>query len=388
MTFETATRLSQLPPYLFKEIDRLKAEVEAKGVDVINLGVGDPDQPTPDYIVKALQDSAPNPAYHQYPSYVGMKSFRTSAANWCKRRFNLDIDPNTEVITMIGSKEGIAHFPLAYINAGDIALIPTPAYPVYHSATLFAGGISHYMPLTADNKYLPDYAAIPDDIADKARIMLINYPNNPTGAIADAAFFDKTVAFAKKHNIVVAHDAAYSEMSYDGYRPMSFLEVDGARDVGIEFHSLSKSFNMTGWRLAFAIGNADIIDAFGQVKANIDSGAFNPIQEAGIAALDDDQRFIPSMQKLYQERRDVLVAGLREKGLEVDTPKATFYIWCKTPKNMSSADFTALLLQEAGIVTTPGSGFGDPGEGYVRFALTVSKERLAEAVARIKKINI
>lgn len=388
MTFTPASRLSQLPPYLFKEIDRLKAEVEAKGVDVINLGVGDPDQPTPDFVVKALKESAGNPAHHQYPSYVGMQSFRVAAADWCKRRFNLDLDPSSEIITMIGSKEGIAHFPLAYLNEGDVALIPTPGYPVYHSATLFAGGTSHFMPLVEENNYLPDYDAIPADVLAKAKIMFLNYPNNPTGAIADKAFFEKTVAFAKKHNIIVAHDAAYSEMSYDGYRPISFLEVDGARDIGIEFHSLSKSFNMTGWRIAFAIGNADIINAFGQVKSNIDSGAFNPIQEAGIEAMNRDQEFIPSMQKLYQERRDVLVAGLKEKGLEVEPPKATFYIWCKTPKGMTSSEFTSLLLQEAGIVTTPGSGFGDPGEGYVRFALTVSKERLAEAVDRIKKISI
>ncbi len=388
MTFTPAARLSQLPPYLFKEIDRLKSEVQAKGVDVINLGVGDPDQPTPDFIVKALQKSSTNPAHHQYPSYIGMQSFRTAAANWCKRRFNLDLDPNSEIITMIGSKEGIAHFPLAYINEGDYALVPTPAYPVYHSATLFAGGKSHLMPLMEENNYLPDYDAIPEEVLEKTKIMFLNYPNNPTGACADAAFFDKTVAFAKKHNIVVAHDAAYSEMSYDNYRPISFLEVDGARDVGIEFHSLSKSFNMTGWRIAFAIGNPNIIDAFGQVKSNIDSGTFNPIQEAGIAAMDRDQEFVPSMQKLYQERRDVLVAGLKEKGLNIKAPKATFYIWCGVPKGMNSADFTALLLQEAGIVTTPGSGFGDPGEGYVRFALTVDKDRLAEAVERIKKINI
>jgi len=388
MTFKPASRLGQLPPYLFKEIDRLKAEVEAKDVDVINLGVGDPDMPTPNFIIESLQKSATTPSNHQYPSYVGMKSFRVSASNWCKRRFNLDIDPDNEIITMIGSKEGIAHFPLAYINEGDVALIPTPAYPVYYSSVLFAGGTSHFMPLTEDNNFLPNYDDIPEDIAQKAKIMFLNYPNNPTGAIADKSFFEKTVEFAKKHNIIVAHDAAYSEMSYDNYKPLSFLEIDGARDIGIEFHSLSKSFNMTGWRIAFAIGNKEIIDTFGQVKSNIDSGAFNPIQEAGITALDNDQQFIPGMQKLYQERRDVLVAGLKEKGLDVKTPKATFYIWCKTPKGMKSADFTALLLQEAGIVTTPGSGFGDVGEGYIRFALTVPKERLQEAVDRIKKIKI
>lgn len=388
MPFTKAARLQALPPYLFKEIDRLKAEVAAKGVDVINLGVGDPDQPTPDFIVKALQKAAENPEHHQYPAYSGMGAFRKSAAAWCKRRFGLDLDPNKEIVTLIGSKEGIAHFPLAFINPGDITLVPTPAYPVYHSATLFAGGTSHFMPLLAENNFLPDLNAIPVDVAQKAKIMFINYPNNPTGATADAAFFEKVVAFAKKYNIIVAHDAAYSEMGYDGYRPMSFLEVPGARDIGVEFHSLSKTFNMTGWRLGFAIGNAEILDGLGQVKANIDSGAFNAVQEAGIAALESDQSSIAAMQKLYEERRDVLVTGLREMGLKVEPPKATFYVWCSAPKGMSSAEFTALLLEKAGVVTTPGSGFGEPGEGYVRFALTVSKERMAVAVERMKKLGI
>ncbi len=387
MPYPKAARLAALPPYLFKEIDRLKAEVAAKGVDVINLGVGDPDQPTPAFIVKALQKAAENPEHHQYPSYSGMGAFRKSAAAWCKRRFGLELDPATEVVTLIGSKEGIAHFPLAFLNAGDVALIPTPAYPVYHSGTLFAGGVSHFMPLVAANNYLPDLNAIPDDVAQKAKIMFLNYPNNPTGATADAAFFEKVVAFAKHHNIIVAHDAAYSEMGYDGYRPISFLEIAGARDVGVEFHSLSKTFNMTGWRLGFAIGNAEILDGLGQVKANIDSGAFNAVQEAGIAALESDQSSIATMQAIYTERRDVLVAGLQALGLTVEPPRATFYVWCAAPKGMTSAQFTALLLQEAGIVTTPGSGFGEPGEGYVRFALTVSKERMAQAVERMGKLT-
>ncbi|MGE4351342.1 MAG: LL-diaminopimelate aminotransferase [Bdellovibrionales bacterium] len=388
MPFKKADRLLALPPYLFKEIDRLKAEVKAKGVDVINLGVGDPDLPTPDFIIKRLQEAATNPEHHQYPAYSGMGLFRKSAAAWCKKRFGLDLDPATEIVTLIGSKEGIAHFPLAFVNPGDITLVPTPAYPVYHSGTLFAGGTSHFMPLLAANNFLPDLNAIPEDVARKAKIMFLNYPNNPTGATADASFFEKVVAFAKKYNIIVAHDAAYSEMGYDGYRPISFLEIDGARDIGVEFHSLSKTFNMTGWRLGFAIGNADILDGLGQVKANTDSGAFNAVQEAGIAALDSDQSFVVEMQNLYAERRDVLVAGLQSMGLEVSSPRATFYVWCATPKGMSSSDFTALLLQKAGVVTTPGSGFGEPGEGYVRFALTVSKERLQEAVNRMKKLGI
>lgn len=386
MSFSKASRLTQLPPYLFKEIDRLKAEVAAKGVDVINLGVGDPDLPTPSFVIDALDRAARKPENHQYPSYSGMDGFRASAAQWCKKRFGLDLDPKKEVMTLIGSKEGIAHFPLAFIEPGDVALIPTPAYPVYHSGTLFAGGVSHFMSLVKANGFLPDLNAIPEDVARKAKIMFLNYPNNPTGACADRGFFEKAVAFAKKFDIIVAHDAAYSEMGYDGYRPMSFLEVPGARDIGVEFHSLSKSFNMTGWRLGFAVGNAEILDAFGQVKANIDSGAFNAVQEAGAAALDSDQSFIAEMQKIYAERRDILVEGLQKMGLAVESPRATFYVWCGVPKGMKSADFTALLLKECGIVTTPGNGFGAPGEGYVRFALTVGKARLQEALARMKKL--
>ncbi len=388
MTFERAQRLQALPPYLFKEIDRLKAEVAAKGVDVINLGVGDPDQPSPAFVIEALAKAAQNPAHHQYPSYSGMGAFRVSAANWCKKRFGLELDPAKEVLSLIGSKEGIAHFPLAFLNPGDVALIPTPAYPVYHSGTLFAGGVSHFMPLLKENGFLPDLDAIPADVADKAKIMFLNYPNNPTGACADRAFFEKVVHFAKKHNIIVAHDAAYSEMGYDGYRPMSFLEIEGARDIGVEFHSLSKSFNMTGWRIGFAIGNADILDALGQVKSNVDSGAFNAVQEAGIAALDSDQSFVAHMQGVYQQRRDVLVAGLRKLGLDVDVPKASFYVWCGVPKGMTSAAFTSLLLEKAGIVTTPGNGFGGPGEGYVRFALTVDVARLNEALDRMGQLSL
>ncbi len=388
MAFEKAERLKRLPPYLFKEIDRLKAEVAAKGVDVINLGVGDPDLPTPKHIIAKLQETATDPVNHQYPSYSGMDDFRKSAAGWCKRRFGIDLDAKTEIVTLIGSKEGIAHFPLAFINQGDIALVPTPAYPVYHVATLFAGGESYFMPLVRENAFLPDLEAIPSDVAKRAKVIFINYPNNPTGATADRAFYEKVIAFAREYDVIVCHDAAYSEMGFDGYRPMSFLEVPGAREVGIEMHSLSKTYNMTGWRIGFAAGNAEILDGLGQVKSNVDSGAFNAVQWAGIAALEGDQGCIAEMQGIYQERRDVLIAGLRKMGLSPEPPKATFYVWCPVPKGFTSSQFTSLLLKEAGIVTTPGSGFGDPGEGYVRMALTVTKERIAEAVERMQKLSI
>ena len=387
MEFAKAERLKQLPPYLFKEIDRLKAELLAKGVDVINLGVGDPDLPTPGHIIARLKEAAEDPSTHQYPSYSGMNDFRRSVSRWYGRRFGVVLDPETEVLTLIGSKEGLAHFPLAYINPGDLALVPTPAYPVYHVATMFAGGESHFMDLVEENHFLPDLHAIPPNVAHRAKVMFINYPNNPTGATAERPFYQRIVEFAREYRIIVCHDAAYTEMGFDGYRPMSFLEIPGAKEVGIEFHSLSKTYNMTGWRLGFAVGNAEILDGLGQIKSNIDSGAFNAIQQAGITALESDQDCVVDMQRIYQERRDRLIAGLNGVGLHPLPLKATFYVWCPTPAGYTSAQFTSLLLREAGIVTTPGSGFGKPGEGYVRMALTVSKERIEEAVERIRKLD-
>lgn len=387
MALEKAERLKRLPPYLFREIDRMKADLIAKGVDVINLGVGDPDLPTPRHIIQKLQETAEDPVNHQYPSYSGMNDFKVSTAKWYQRRFGVELNPANEVLTLIGSKEGIAHLPLALINPGDLALVPTPAYPVYNVAMLFAGGESHFMPLIRENDFLPDLDTIPSDVARRAKLIFINYPNNPTGATAERYFFEKMVDFAKEHDLVVCHDAAYTEMSFDGYKPMSFLEVPGAKDVGIEFHSLSKTYNMTGWRIGCAVGNSEVLDGLGQIKSNIDSGAFNAVQWAGIAALEGDQDCVEQMCKTYQERRDVLIAGLRKVGLEPEMPKATFYVWCPTPKGYSSTDFSSLLLKEAGIVATPGSGFGEPGEGYIRMALTVTKERIQEAVDRIQKLS-
>ena len=387
MMIDRAERLKRLPPYLFQEIDRLKAELMAKGVDVINLGVGDPDLPTPGHIVEELGRAAKDPANHQYPSYSGMNDFKGSVARWYGRRFGVELDAGSEVLTLIGSKEGIAHFPLAFINPGDLALVPSPAYPVYSITTMFAGGESYFMPLLRENGFLPDLTAIPPDVARRAKLIFINYPNNPTGATAERDFFRRIIDFAREYDLIVCHDAAYTEMGFDGYRPMSFLELPGAKDVGIEFHSLSKTYNMTGWRLGFAAGNAGILDGLGQVKSSIDSGQFNAVQYAGIAALESDQSCVAEMQKIYQDRRDALIGGLREIGLNPEVPKATFYVWCPVPAKYKSKEFTALLLSEAGIVTTPGSGFGEPGEGYIRLALTVSKERIEEAIQRIRKIS-
>ena len=316
-----------------------------------------------------------------------MLSFRTAVAGWYKRRFNVTVDPKSEVVTLIGSKEGIGHVPLAFIDPGDVVLVPSPGYPVYPVAASFAGGTAHEMPLLKRNGFLPDLDAIPPDVARNAKLMFLNSPNNPTSVIADTAFFARVIAFAKEHHVIVCHDAAYSEIFYDGHRPSSFLEAEGAMDVGIEFHSLSKTFNMTGWRLGFAVGRAEVIAGLSQIKSNLDSGQFQAVQEAGMTALESDDRLTAGLRAIYQERRDVLVAGLRNLGLEFETPSATFYVWIEVPQGYTSASFTAHLLEKAGIVTTPGNGFGAPGEGYIRMALTTTKERLAEAVDRLKQIG-
>ena len=382
-----AERIRTLPPYLFAAIDEMKQQAVARGVDIINLGIGDPDLPTPDPILERMQQAVTDPQHHQYPSSSGMLSFRTAVAGWYQRRFNVTLDPKSEVVTLIGSKEGIGHVPMAFIDPGDVVLVPSPGYPVYPVSASFAGGIAHEMPLLKQNGFLPDLDAISPDVARNAKLMFLNSPNNPTSVIADKAFFSRVIAFAKEHHVIVCHDAAYSEIFYDGLRPSSFLEAEGAMDVGIEFHSLSKTFNMTGWRIGFAVGRAEVIAGLSQIKSNLDSGQFQAVQEAGITALESDDRLTAGLRAIYQERRDVLVAGLRNLGLEFDTPPATFYVWIEVPKGYTSASFTAHLLEKAGIVTTPGNGFGAPGEGYIRMALTTTKERLAEAVDRLKHIG-
>ncbi len=382
-----AERIRTLPPYLFAAIDEMKQQAIARGVDIINLGIGDPDLPTPDPIVERMQQAVTDPQHHQYPSSSGMLSFRTAVAGWYQRRFNVTVDPKSEVVTLIGSKEGIGHVPMAFIDPGDVVLVPSPGYPVYPVAASFAGGVAHEMPLLKQNGFLPDLDAIPPDVARNAKLMFLNSPNNPTSVMADTAFFSRVIAFAKEHHVIVCHDAAYSEIFYDGLRPSSFLEAEGAMDVGIEFHSLSKTFNMTGWRIGFAVGRAEVIAGLSQIKSNMDSGQFQAVQEAGITALESDDRLTAGLRAIYQERRDVLVAGLRNLGLEFDVPSATFYVWIEVPKGYTSASFTTHLLEKAGIVTTPGNGFGAPGEGYIRMALTTTKERLAEAVDRLKHIG-
>ncbi len=387
MKFKQADRLSQLPPYLFAELDAKRDEVAARGVDIIDLGVGDPDLPTPKHIIESLQKAAEDPANHQYPSYAGMPAFRETAAEYMKKRFGISFDWKSQVFAVIGSKEGIAHLPLAFLNPGDVSLVPSPGYPVYNIGTLFAGGKSHFMPLKKENGFLPDLDGIDADVLAKAKILYINYPNNPTAACADLAFYEKCVAFAKEHNLILVSDAAYVEMGFDGYRPPSIFEVEGAVDVAIEYHSLSKTFNMTGWRIGFICGNAQIAQGVGRIKTNVDSGAFNAIQVAGITALTEDWSCVADNMKIYQERRDVAVPGLAKLGFDVENPKASFYVWFSVPDKVTSAEFCGKVLEETGVVVTPGNGFGDAGEGFARMALTLPKDRIAEAVDRIGKVQ-
>ncbi len=386
MPFERAERLKALPPYLFAEIDKKKKAAIAAGRDVINLGVGDPDTPTPDFIVEALAVAARDPKNHQYALDNGLPDFRKSAADWFARRFGVTLDPSNEIYPTIGSKEAIAHFPLAVLNPDDVALVPEPGYPPYRAGTIFAGGEPVMMPLTAKNSFLPDLGAIPAQALKRAKLIYVNYPNNPTAAVAPKAFYADLVRFAKKHNLIVASDLAYSEVYYGG-RPMSILEIEGARDVAIEFHSLSKTFNMTGWRVGFAAGNAQLVAHLGQLKTNLDSGIFQAIQVAGIAALARTDEVTARMIKIYRGRREALMTGLESAGWSVIEPKAAFYAWIPTPKGLPSTVVASRLLEEADIVVTPGIGLGASGEGYVRAALTVDEKRIREACARIAKLK-
>ena len=383
-----AARLGFLPPYLFAELDRLKREVQQKGVDVISLGIGDPDLPTPAPIVEALKRAAEMPVNHRYPDYQGLDRFREAAAQWYRRRFDVTLDPAREVCALIGSKEGIANFPVAVVDPGDIVLIPDPGYPVYYSGCIFNGGEPYFMPLRQDNAFLPDLGSIPVEVARRAKLMWLNYPNNPTAATAEPEFLRRAVHYCLEHNIILAHDIAYSEIAFDGYRAPSVLQIEGARECTIEFHSLSKTYSMTGWRVGFAVGNAQLVGALGTVKTNVDSGVFQAVQEAAITALSGGDEKLKEYCAIYQQRRDLMIAALRGLGLECNVPRATFYLWARTPRGYTSVSFTERVLKETGVVITPGSGFGKSGEGYVRFSLTVPSERLNEAVGRIKALRL
>ncbi|MEW6685244.1 MAG: LL-diaminopimelate aminotransferase [Candidatus Edwardsbacteria bacterium] len=387
MPIKPAERISKLPPYLFAELKRLKRETQQRGIDVIELGEGDPDLPTPEHIVRALAEAAKDPTNHRYPSYNGLLAFRQAVAEWYKKRFDVTLDPEEEVLTIIGAKDGIAHIAWALIDPGDYVLVPNPAYPVYQAQVLFTGGIVYDLPLLAKNDFLPDLSRIASKILSKAKVIFLNYPNNPTGAVAPLEFYRELISFARKHKIIIINDGIYSEITYDGYKPVSLMEIEGAKEVAVEFHSLSKTYNMTGWRIGWACGNREILAGLLKIKTNCDSGVFQAIQYAGIAALTGPQNCVEKNRKIYQERRDILTEGLREVEFKVEKPKATFYLWVPVLSGYDSIGMAKVLLERCSILVTPGIGFGKYGEGYIRFALTAPTERIKEAVKRIKMVE-
>ena len=376
-------RMNRVPPYLFVQISRKIAEKKAQGIEVISFGIGDPDVPTPDYVIDALGEASHDAPNHRYPESEGLPEFREGVAEWYLRRFGVDLDPEKEVISLIGAKEGIGHVAVCFLDAGDFALVPDPGYPVYAMGTLFAGGESYMLPLTRENDWLPDLDSIPDDIGDRAKLLWLNYPNNPTGAVADLGYYSKAIKFAGKHNIAVMHDACYTEVAYDGYRPPSFLQADGAKDIGIEFHSLSKSYNMTGWRIGMAVGNAEMIDALLTVKSNLDSGVPQAVQHMAIEAMKRPLDSVDNRNAVYQARRDRIVPILKSMGMKVESPKAGLYIWAGVPEGYSSAGFAEKLLEDTDVLMIPGGNYGAAGEGYVRLSITLQDELIDKALDRI-----
>lgn len=381
---QPSTRLSQIPPYLFAELDKKIDAAKAQGRDIINLGIGDPDLPTPRPIVEAMHASIDDPATHNYPPYRGTMDFRKAVAEWMKKRFDVSINASTEAMSLIGSKEGIAHLIMAYVEPGDVVLAPSPGYPVYHNFTILSGGEPYTLPLSAENEFLPDYSKIPVDIAKRAKLLFLNYPNNPTGAIASERFMMETIAFCKANNILLCHDNAYSEMTFDGYRAPSFLSVPGAKDICIEMFSLSKMFNMTGWRVGFAVGNQQAIDALGVIKNNCDSGVFKAVQQAAIEGLNRSDELLANLNTIYAKRRDIFVNGLNEMGWNFTANVATFYLWIPVPVGFTDAQFAEYLLENCDIVVAPGSGYGSAGAGFFRVALTQNDSRVQEAISRMK----
>ena len=378
-----ASRVEKIPPYLFVEISRKIAQKRREGIEVISFGIGDPDIETPAPVIQKLRETSGDLPNHRYPETEGLPEFRKATADWYQRRFGVSLDPETEVISLIGAKEGIGHAALCFIEPGDIALVPDPGYPVYSVGTWFAGGECHWMPLKEENGWLPDLEAIPEDVARRAKVIWLNYPNNPTGAIADIGYFEQAVEFAKEYDLAVLHDACYTDVTYDGYRHPSFLEVPGAMDVGMEFHSLSKTYNMTGWRLGMAVGNAAMINALLIVKSNLDSGVPQAIQQMGIEALETSDSWIDERNAIYQRRRDKVLSTLADIGLEVDPPKASLYVWARVPDGFTSGELAEQLLEECDVVVTPGASYGDSGEGYVRFSLTIQDDLLDEGLRRL-----
>lgn len=381
--------LSKLPKYLFAEIDELKSETIAKGVDIIDLSIGDPDIPTPQPIIEALYEAAKDPSNHKYPSYAGMLEFRKAVSEWFYRRFSVEFDPKSEIVALIGSKEGIAHIHWAFLEPGDVSLVPDPGYPVYNAATIIAGATPYKIPLKEENNFFPDVESIPYEVIRKSKMMFINYPNNPTSATAKHEQLEKIVWFARKNDIILCSDLAYSEIYEGDQKPISIFNIPGAKDIAIEFHSLSKTFNMTGWRIGFALGNSELVKALLTIKSNVDSGVFNAIQWAGIKALQPDmEKYAQQNREIISRRKRKMVQMLKNVGFEIFSSSATFYLWVKNPKGFSSKEISMLFLKEAGIVVTPGNGFGENGEGYFRISLTAPDDRIEEAVERIKKLNV
>ena len=380
---ELAKRLHRLPPYLFVEINQRIAELRARGEEVISFAMGDPDLPTPSHIVERLCQAAHNPANHRYPETAGLPELCQAIAEWYEKRFGVTLNPSEEVLPLIGSKEGIGHMALCFIEPGDLALVPDPSYPPYSLGTVLAGGEPYFMPLKEENDFLPDFEVIPTEVVNRAKLMWLNYPNNPTGAIANSDFFQKAVHFAQQHDLVICHDAPYTEIAFNGYTPPSFMQIPGAKKRGVEFHSLSKTYHMTGWRIGMMVGNADMVNALFKVKSNLDSGIPQAIQYAAVEALRGSREHIAEHNAVLQRRRDKLLKVINEIGLKARTPEATFYIWAKIPQGYTSIEFTKKLLDEAGIAVTPGIGYGKEGEGYIRFSLTISDDRLEMGVCRL-----
>jgi LL-diaminopimelate aminotransferase len=380
---ELAKRLHRLPPYLFVEINQKIAELRARGEEVISFAMGDPDLPTPSHIVERLCQAAHNPANHRYPETAGLPELCQAIAEWYEKRFGVTLNPSEEVLPLIGSKEGIGHMALCFIEPGDLALVPDPSYPPYSLGTVLAGGEPYFMPLKEENDFLPDFEVIPTEVVNRARLMWLNYPNNPTGAIANSDFFEKAVHFAQQHDLVICHDAPYTEIAFNGYTPPSFMQIPGAKKRGVEFHSLSKTYHMTGWRIGMMVGNADMVNALFKVKSNLDSGIPQAIQYAAVEALRGSREHIAEHNAVLQRRRDKLLKVINEIGLKARTPEATFYIWAKIPQGYTSIEFTKKLLDEAGIAVTPGIGYGKEGEGYIRFSLTISDDRLERGMCRL-----
>ncbi len=383
-----AARVEKIPPYLFARIDKKKNDAQSRGIDLVDFGIGDPDVPTPDHIVKVMQEAVARPWNHRYPSYEGMPEFRRAAADWFCGRFGVSLDPDREVVALIGSKEGIAHLPWAYLEEGDAALIPSPGYPVYKIATLMCGATPYFMPLTEERGFEPDFESIPEEVKRKAKICFLNYPNNPTAATGSDGLYERAVDLARTHDILICHDAAYSEITYDGYRAKSILQFDRNKRYSVEFLSLSKTYCMTGWRIGFAVGNREAIQNLGTLKTNIDSGVFQAIQEAGIAALTGSQECVAALCERFAARRDAVVDGLASIGINVAKPLGSLYIWARTPGGCGSADFAEMLIEKAGVVVTPGNGFGEEGEGYFRMSITLGEERIREGISRLKALRL